>query len=305
MRGNPKRLAVCLSSMFLLAGCQGKETSSGPVGEDHLPSVSFSSVDVSGVSETTLRIGMECNYAPFNWTDDKKSGDNVKIANAGGYADGYDVQMSRLLSLALNKPVEIYKTVWDSLILDLQSNNLDLVIAGMTDTAEREESIDFSDEYYHSEVVLLTKAEIANRYTDQSLSEAQLKALIQNQIIVSQSGTVEDDIAKDWQESYGSVHASPLETYGLAAQDVANGSAFGLVVELPVAKGYVKNMEGLGYVRLDQSILGEKQAELGVSIGLRKGETGLKNALNATLSQISNDVRVSLMEACVERGSED
>ena len=42
----------------------------------------------AGVCET-LRVGMECNYAPYNWTQSDASENAVAIA-AGGYADGYD-----------------------------------------------------------------------------------------------------------------------------------------------------------------------------------------------------------------------
>ena len=40
----------------------------------------------AGVCET-LRVGMECNYAPYNWTQSDASENAVAIA-AGGYADG-------------------------------------------------------------------------------------------------------------------------------------------------------------------------------------------------------------------------
>ena len=40
----------------------------------------------------TLRVGMECNYAPYNWTQAEESEYAVPLA-AGGYADGYDVRI--------------------------------------------------------------------------------------------------------------------------------------------------------------------------------------------------------------------
>ena len=48
----------------------------------------------AGVCET-LRVGMECNYAPYNWTQSDASENAVAIA-AGGYADGYDVRIAKI-----------------------------------------------------------------------------------------------------------------------------------------------------------------------------------------------------------------
>ena len=42
-----------------------------------------------------LRIGMECGYAPFNWTQQDDSNGAVAIEGGGGYANGYDVQIAK------------------------------------------------------------------------------------------------------------------------------------------------------------------------------------------------------------------
>ena len=46
-----------------------------------------------------LRIGMEAAYAPFNWTQDDDSNGAVKIEGTNQYANGYDVQVAKNLSL--------------------------------------------------------------------------------------------------------------------------------------------------------------------------------------------------------------
>ncbi|HPX20010.1 MAG TPA: ABC transporter substrate-binding protein, partial [Bacilli bacterium] len=41
--------------------------------------------------EEQFIVGMECNYAPFNWTENSKTPYNYPIGNfEGKYADGYD-----------------------------------------------------------------------------------------------------------------------------------------------------------------------------------------------------------------------
>ena len=42
----------------------------------------------------TLRVGMECNYAPYNWTQTEASDEALPLSG-GGYADGYDVRIAK------------------------------------------------------------------------------------------------------------------------------------------------------------------------------------------------------------------
>ena len=102
----------------------------------------------AGVCET-LRVGMECNYAPYNWTQSDASENAVAIA-AGGYADGYDVRIAKIIADQLGMELEIVKTEWDGLTPALLSGNIDVIIAGMSPTAERRMTIDFTDSYYDS-----------------------------------------------------------------------------------------------------------------------------------------------------------
>ena len=76
----------------------------------------------AGVCET-LRVGMECNYAPYNWTQSDASENAVAIA-AGGYADGYDVRIAKIIADQLGMELEIVKTEWDGLTPALLSGNI-------------------------------------------------------------------------------------------------------------------------------------------------------------------------------------
>ena len=106
-----------------------------------------------------LRIGMECGYAPFNWTQQDDSNGAVAIEGGGGYANGYDVQIAKKIAEGLGKELVIVKTEWDGLVPAVQSGVIDGIIAGMSPTAERKESIDFSDNYYVSDLVIVVRAD--------------------------------------------------------------------------------------------------------------------------------------------------
>lgn len=109
----------------------------------------------------TLKVGMECAYSPYNWTDTK--GDSlgaVPIASEGQeglYANGYDVQVALYVANKLGMKLEIYAINWESLIPAVQSRTIDTIVAGMSPTAERKEEIDFSNTYYESNLVVIIK----------------------------------------------------------------------------------------------------------------------------------------------------
>ena len=49
---------------------------------------------VPALAEGTLRVGMECGYAPYNWQQIEETEFTARIADGSGYADGYDVQIA-------------------------------------------------------------------------------------------------------------------------------------------------------------------------------------------------------------------
>ena len=120
-----------------LAGCGGNSSSS------------------SSEPKEKLYVGLECNYAPFNWTDNKKTESNYEISGTKTYAEGYDVQIAKRIADELNKELVIKKLEWDALIPSVLEGTIDLIIAGMSPTEERKIDIDFTDPYYTSEHVLL------------------------------------------------------------------------------------------------------------------------------------------------------
>ena len=109
----------------------------------------------------TLRVGMECAYEPYNWTDiSGASFGAVPISGEGKdglYANGYDVQIAKYVAARLGMDLEIYSIEWDSLLPALESGAIDAIAAGMSPTAERAAQIDFTDTYYESNLVVIIR----------------------------------------------------------------------------------------------------------------------------------------------------
>lgn len=147
MKRNLLLLLISLVTVFILTACgSGDEKSKG----DSEDSKSTGSKEV-------LRVGMETAYAPFNWSQKDDSNGAVPIKDSKEYANGYDVQIAKRVAEGLGMELEIVKTDWDGLIPSLQSGAIDLVIAGMSPTPKRMEVIDFTDNYYTSDFVIVVK----------------------------------------------------------------------------------------------------------------------------------------------------
>lgn len=119
------------------------------------------SAEAPAVTNGVLKVGMECAYEPYNWTDtDGSTIGSVPISSPGQeglYANGYDVQIAQYVANKLGMKLEIYATVWDSLIPAVQSGAVDAIVAGMSPTAERAKEVDFSSTYYESNLVIIIK----------------------------------------------------------------------------------------------------------------------------------------------------
>ena len=110
-----------------------------------LSSISLSACANNAVDNSRLVIGMECAYQPFNWTVNKSSEFTLPIDGTNEFADGYDIAVARYLSKDLNKEVVIKRIEWDDLIPSLQNGRINMVLAGMSSTAARRETIDFTE----------------------------------------------------------------------------------------------------------------------------------------------------------------
>src|SRR5699024_1509618 len=112
----------------------------------------------------TLKIGMEANYPPYNWTQPTKANGAVPIDGSNSYANGYDVPSAKIIDKRLPTQVIIEKTQWDGLLPALTSGKIDLIIAGMSPTAERRKAINFSEPYRKSTFVVITNK--ASKYSN-------------------------------------------------------------------------------------------------------------------------------------------
>lgn len=260
------------------------------------------------VNNDALVIGMECAYQPFNWTQSTSNEFTLPIDGTNEFADGYDIAVAKYLSKDLNRPVVIKRTNWEDLIPSLNSGSINMILAGMSSTAERRENIDFTDPYLESDLAFLIRTENlpAGNSKSNPASYQDLLNLFNGKSLVCQSGVVGDDIIEDYFVSAEGVtinHSAAQSTYPLAAIDVQRGISFAMPAELPVIEA-MANLEGLSVLYCDYSFLSEGDLEgLKVNIGIKKGNDALRNDLNASLARLSQEQRSQMMGAASQRSA--
>ena len=159
-----KRLLTLLMALAMtasLAACGGTGSSGDTAdsGNSGTTAEGGETAGSSGVEDGVLTVGMECAYAPYNWTQMDDSNGAVPVSNVpGAYANGYDVMIAQRICDANGWELEVVSTAWDSLIPALQSGTIDVAIAGQSMTADRMAQVDMVGPYYYADIVCLTTA---------------------------------------------------------------------------------------------------------------------------------------------------
>lgn len=243
--------------------------------------------------KTSIVVGLEAAYAPFNWATPTQNEFTVSITGqAGFYADGYDVVMAQRIADALGLNLVIKAYGWDGLIPALNADEIDLIIAGMSPTAERALTVNFSEEYYRSEQVMVVRV-------DGSYADATSITDFSGAKVVAQAGTLQDDLID---QITGVIHQETLNSYSDLVNALAYGTSDAFVAELPVATSIVQTNsqfmiiqfgEGLGFEVSDEDIM--------VSVAMRLEDLNLLDAVNEALSGITNLERQQIMQDALLR----
>ncbi len=258
-----------------------------------LSTMSFVACGGNDDTANKLYVGMECGYIPFNYTQLDDSNGAVKISNAPGYANGYDVMIAKKIAENLGKELVIVKYEFNALISAVKAGTLDFIIAGMSPTAERKEEIDFSDAYYESQLVIVVKAD--GKYASAtSLND------FNGANLVAQIGTFHDLALQNQATTYGINRGTPMKDFPAMTVALSKGTIDGYVAEEPGAIADCAAVEGLTYVHLVNNSTGftASAEDVQIAVGLKKGSE-LLSKVNYALAQISSAERQEMIERAI------
>ncbi len=201
-----------------------------------------------------VRMGTEGAYPPYNFVNDQ------------GEIDGFEREVGDKLCEIAQLECTWVKNDWDSIIPNLVSGNYDTIIAGMSITEERDQVIDFTQEYFPPDPSSYVAAAGASEDAVKGVVAAQ-KATIQAGYVASSGATLVE-------------FATPDET--IAA--VRSGEADAVLADHAFLAPIVNESGG------ELVFIGDKVAiGGGVGIGVRESDGELKAKLDAAIAQMKAD----------------
>ena len=256
-------------------------------------SAAFAEEPMWGLEDGVLTVAMECAYAPYNWAQPDDSNGAVPIQGSSLYANGYDVMTAKAICEANGWELEIKQLDWESLIPAVQSGICDAVIAGQSMTSERMESVDFAGPYLYASIVCLTKK-------DSAFAGAKGISDLAGGSCTSQTGTI-------WYDSC--LPQIPDANITLAAESapamlmaVESGTVDFVCTDMPTAQGALIAYPDLVILDFtgteDDFQVSDEEINIGVSV--KKGNTGLKNAIDAYLKDKTKEDFDALMAEAIK-----
>lgn len=243
--------ALTISMVLTLSAC-GKKSSDGLL------------------NKGTLIIGTSADYPPYEFHKEVNGKDSIV---------GFDVMIADEIAKDLGVKVEVKDMKFEGLLAALESNKIDLVIAGMNPTAERAKEVDFSKVYYTAVNAVMVRAEDKDKL--KSFADLSGKK------VGVQKSTTQEKIAQEQIKGAEIKSLSKITDLVLALK---SKNVDALVVELPVAQSYAdKNTD----IAVSSMKFSEEAAQKGSAIAIEKGNEKLLTSVNKTLDRLMKEDKIS------------
>lgn len=247
---------------------------------------------IPGVEDGVLTVGMECTYAPYNWTQNDDSNGAVPIVNnPGSYANGYDVMIAQRICDTYGWKLEVQAIEWDGLIPALNAGTIDAVIAGQSMTAGRMEQVDMAGPYFYASIVCVAKKD-SEQAKAKGISEL-------TGTCTAQTGTI-------WYDSClpqisGAQIMAEAESAPAMIMAVESGTVDFICTDMPTAMGACATYSDLAILDFSDSEDNFKVDEGDINIGISvvKGNTELKDAMDKVLAPLNADIFNAIMNQAI------
>ena len=247
-------LSMVLAGSMLLTGCGGGNNQAAGENDSADTQQSETAENTDG---GVLRMGTNATFPPYEYVDE-----NNEVA-------GIDADIAAAIAEKLGMELEITDMAFDSLIPALQSDTIDIVLAGMTVDPERAEQVNFTDSYATGVQVIIVPEGSDIASPDD----------LEGKNIGVQTGTTGDLYCTD---DYGQEFVKQFDNGPLAVAALVNGQVDCVVIDNEPAKNYVAANQGLKI--LDTAYANEEYAA-----AIAKDNTELFEQVNAAIQELKED----------------
>ncbi|BAZ43430.1 polar amino acid ABC transporter inner membrane subunit [Chondrocystis sp. NIES-4102] len=168
-------------------------------------------------AQTVLKVGTEPSFAPFE----------MQAPDGKGFT-GFDIDLFNAIGEESGLEIQFQGMPFDGLIPALQSKTIDAAISGMTITAERAQTVDFSRPYFQSGLAIAVKEENVGKI--KSFDDLENKKIA---VAIGTTGA----------KSAGNIPGAEVSTFdnsALALQELSNGNVDAVVNDAPVTLYAIK-----------------------------------------------------------------
>ena len=243
-------LALVLSVMvvFALTACGG----------------SGSGESAESAESETLTVVTEATFAPF------------ETVNDAGEMEGFDIDMMNAIAESQGLTIEWSNIEFDALIPALQSDQGDIICAGMNKLAgDRAEKVDFGDTYFESDLMLLVKS-------DSDI--AGIDAVTPDMKLASQIGTTGGEMVQSMKDEGKIADGVVLNAWTDCYLQLQNGDVQGVIVDKPVGEAYLNAHSDIA--KFAGESFGDHEE---FAFAVQKGNTELLDKLNAGLAELKKN----------------
>lgn len=240
---------------------------------------------------STIRFGCEAAFAPYEWRQDNETEYTLPVSNAPGtYVDGYDIQLMKRIAEGMGREPVVIDMSFDGLIAALNGGQFDALIAGMSATEERKQSVDFSHPYQKSDIGIFVP-------NDSPYVGATALADFSGASIIAQKGSIQD-AAID--QIPGVIHMDPANSVPDAMTRLMQGTVDGVAIDEINANIYESQYPGYTCVTFAS---GKGFAENpGASVAVAKGDPeGILDEINQVIDGISEEERQQMWDEASAR----
>jgi polar amino acid transport system substrate-binding protein len=207
-----------------------------------------------------LVVAVSPDYAPFEFKTLVDGKDQVV---------GSDIKLAQAIADELGVKLEVTTMSFDNVLSSLQSGKADLAISGISVTAERKKTFDFSDPYYETQNAIIVRKDQESTYSSLDAFKGKKVA-------------IEEGLAKKQLKDSTVVS---LTAMGEAINEVKSGQVDAVDLEKPVAEGYVAQNPDLALASVALKVDdGDAKA-----VAMAKGNDKLKEAVNKVIKKLKDN----------------